>query len=231
MHEPQEDEFALNCLTQMSPLLGWTFPRRAAHYDRFLTFRDCAPAEIARWQTALHWFVQKLTYKHGRPLVLKSPCHTARIRLLLEVFPDAKFVHIHRNPYDVFHSSLHLLRTDGDSWWTLQRPDLTRPRRAHAPAIRGSLRRLFRRARSDSRRPAARDSLRAPGSRSARRTAQAVRGACNSATSPSPSRRCEAISIRSPAIRRTASARSSRTGKHEIARRWRRCFDEWGYAV
>ena len=29
MHEPQEDEFALNCLTQISPLLGWAFPRRA----------------------------------------------------------------------------------------------------------------------------------------------------------------------------------------------------------
>ena len=42
MDEPQEDEFALNCLTQMSVVLSWTFPRRASHYDRFLTFRECS---------------------------------------------------------------------------------------------------------------------------------------------------------------------------------------------
>ena len=124
MHEPQEDEFALSCLTQISPMLGWAFPRRAAHYDRFITLRDCSPAEIARWQAALYWLVQKWTHQHRRPLVLKSPCHTARIRLLLELFPDAKFVHIHRNPYDVFLSTRHLLRSAA-SWAALQRTDLT----------------------------------------------------------------------------------------------------------
>ena len=43
-------------------------------------------------------------------MVFKSPPHTARIRLLLELFPDARFVHIHRNPYDVFGSTRHLIR-------------------------------------------------------------------------------------------------------------------------
>ena len=43
MDEPQEDEFALNCLTQMSFVLSWTFPRRAAHYDRFLTLPRLQP--------------------------------------------------------------------------------------------------------------------------------------------------------------------------------------------
>jgi omega-hydroxy-beta-dihydromenaquinone-9 sulfotransferase len=124
MHEPQEDEFALNCLTQLSPLLCLAFPRRASHYSRFITLRDCTPAQIARWQQTLYWLVQKLTYKHARRLVLKSPSHTARIRLLLEVFPDAKFVHIHRNPYDVFRSSLHLMHTAAQ-WSTLQRIDHT----------------------------------------------------------------------------------------------------------
>jgi omega-hydroxy-beta-dihydromenaquinone-9 sulfotransferase len=122
MHEPQEDEFGLNCVTQLSPLLGLAFPRHAAHYDRFLTFRDMSAADIARWQATLYWLVQKWTYKHGRPLVLKSPCHTARIKMLLEVFPDAKFVHIHRNPYDVFLSSRHLMQTAA-RWSAMQRCD------------------------------------------------------------------------------------------------------------
>ena len=30
--------------------------------------------------------------------------------LLLQMFPDAKFVHIHRNPYDVFHSTRKMLK-------------------------------------------------------------------------------------------------------------------------
>jgi hypothetical protein len=42
--------------------------------------------------------------------VLKSPPHTARIRLLLGLFPDARFVHIHRDPYVVFRSTKHLIR-------------------------------------------------------------------------------------------------------------------------
>jgi LPS sulfotransferase NodH len=49
-----------------------------------------------------------MTWKYGRPLVLKSPPHTARIKLLLEMFPEARFVHIHRNPYVFFQSTKHL---------------------------------------------------------------------------------------------------------------------------
>ncbi len=48
--------------------------------------------------------------RYDRPLILKSPPHTARIRLLLELFPDARFVHIHRHPYVVFRSTRHLIR-------------------------------------------------------------------------------------------------------------------------
>jgi LPS sulfotransferase NodH len=55
--------------------------------------------------------------------VLKSPPHTARIRLLLEMFPEARFVHIHRDPYVVFQSFQHYY--DTACWYTyMQRPDL-----------------------------------------------------------------------------------------------------------
>lgn len=107
---PTEDEVALGTMTGLSPYLGWYFPRGLAHYDRYLTFRGVPEGEVARWKDALTTFLKKLTLKVGRPLVLKSPPHTGGIRLLLGLFPDARFVHIHRNPYDVFGSTRHLVR-------------------------------------------------------------------------------------------------------------------------
>jgi hypothetical protein len=42
--------------------------------------------------------------------------------MLLELFPDAKFVHIHRNPYAVFQSSRRTV-LKVSPWSALQRPD------------------------------------------------------------------------------------------------------------
>jgi len=124
---PQEDEFALAILTGRSPYMGHSFPRRWAHYMRYLDFRDVAPAERREWQRGLLDFVRKLTvYRGPRPLLLKSPPHTARIPLLLELFPDARFIHIHRNPYRVFQSNLHML-TEGLPLAKIQSGDLPEP--------------------------------------------------------------------------------------------------------
>ena len=132
MSSPQEDEFAMCVMNFMSPCMGWVFPKRRDYYARYLTMRDVSQAEISEWKGAFLLFLKKLTLLHGRPLVLKSPPHTARIKLLLQMFPDAKFVHIHRNPFDVFHSTqktmktvshLHQLQTppaDGLDDWILQ---------------------------------------------------------------------------------------------------------------
>jgi hypothetical protein len=101
---PLEDEFATRG-TLCSPFLRWAFPGWTEHYDRYLTFRGVPEEEVAEWKAALLLFYKKLSWKYGRPLVLKSPPHTCRIGLLLEIFPDARFVHIYRNPYAVFQST------------------------------------------------------------------------------------------------------------------------------
>jgi hypothetical protein len=106
----QEDEIAYLVLTQLSPYMDWCFPRSRVGYDRYLTFRDADPAEVAAWSSALVGFLKALTLKTGRPLILKSPPHTARVRLILEQFPDARFVHIRRDPYAVFVSTVGLLK-------------------------------------------------------------------------------------------------------------------------
>lgn len=102
---PAEDEFAIAQISLLSSYLSWMFPKNMSRYDKYLTLQEATPEEIQRWKAALVEFVRKMTIKTGRPLVFKSPPHTCRIRLLLELFPDARFVHIHRNPFEVFSST------------------------------------------------------------------------------------------------------------------------------
>jgi hypothetical protein len=116
---PYEDEFATAALASRSPYLSVLFPRRMDHYDRYLTFRGVPEREIAQWQEALVFFLKKLSWKYKRPLVLKSPAHTCRIRLLLDLFPDARFVHIHRDPPTVFQSTRKMYAL-ASWWWSLQ---------------------------------------------------------------------------------------------------------------
>ena len=53
-------------------------------------------------------FLKEVTVRTGKRLVLKSPPHTARVPVLLDLFPRAKFVHIVRDPRVVFPSTLNL---------------------------------------------------------------------------------------------------------------------------
>jgi len=120
---PQEDEFAPLLLVFRSLYLGISFPRHEDQYSQYLSFAGVPRDEVEQWKAALIWFCKKLTFKYGRSLLLKSPPHTARIRLLMEMFPDARFVHIHRNPYHVFQSQRHFF--DTAIWYTyLQRPNI-----------------------------------------------------------------------------------------------------------
>jgi hypothetical protein len=105
---PGEDEPALAVLSLKSPSIAWMFPRRELHYDRYLTFEGVPNQDVDRWKKAVIYYVKRLTLRSHRPLLMKSPAHTSRIKLLLELFPNAKFIHIHRNPFTVYQSTLRL---------------------------------------------------------------------------------------------------------------------------
>jgi hypothetical protein len=129
---PAEEEFFLCRMTLLSPILSQVFPRRAEHYDRYLTFRGVPAKEVERWKAAFLRLARKLTWKYRRPLLFKSPANTARVKLLLEVFPDARFVHVHRNPYVVYQSSMRL-RLMLSALFSFQRLD---PAKLHARLVR-----------------------------------------------------------------------------------------------
>ena len=108
---PQEDEFALGNLGVPSPYLSMMFPRRGPVHREYLDLRDLSPAERRRWKRKLDEFFRRLTFRDPRRIVVKSPPHTARVRTLLEMYPEAKFVHLVRNPYDLYISTVNLWKS------------------------------------------------------------------------------------------------------------------------
>ena len=108
---PQEDEFALCNMGIPSPYLVWAFPKHGPVADDYLDLVSLSDADRERWKAALKFFVQRVASKRNRRVVLKSPPHTARVQTLLEAFPDARFVHIVRNPLEIFPSTVRLWMT------------------------------------------------------------------------------------------------------------------------
>jgi len=109
-HLPQEDEFALCNMGARSPYLSTAFPNRPLQDRDYLDLANLPPAALDRWKRCLLRFLKSLTVQEAKPIVLKSPPHTARIRVLLEMFPQAKFVHIVRDPQVLFASTCNLWR-------------------------------------------------------------------------------------------------------------------------
>ena len=108
---PQEDEFALCMLGQPSPYLTIAFPNNPPQCQNFLDLENVSPGALRGWKRTLKQFLKQLTYKTGKRLVLKSPPHTARIKVLSAMFPDALFIHIVRDPYVVYPSTVNLWKT------------------------------------------------------------------------------------------------------------------------
>lgn len=107
-NQPQEDEFAIASTCALSPMTAFSFWNNRDRYNRFTAFSDVEESEVQAWKDSLHQFLKKLSSKYERPLILKSPAHTAKVATLLEMYPDAKFVMIHRNPYEVIVSAHHM---------------------------------------------------------------------------------------------------------------------------
>jgi hypothetical protein len=105
---PQEDEFALCMLGQRSPYLTIAFPNNPPQDGAYLDLEGISTGALHGWQRTLVQFLKLVTYKTGKRLVLKSPPHTARIKVLKEMFPGALFIHIMRDPYVVYASTVNL---------------------------------------------------------------------------------------------------------------------------
>lgn len=103
---PQEDEAALANMQPLSFYHGLYFPRRLReNFNAGVFFQGCSSREVSRWQQRMRYFLQKVALTHAdKTLVVKNPVYTARVRMLREMFPGARFIHIHRHPLAIFRS-------------------------------------------------------------------------------------------------------------------------------
>jgi len=110
---PYEEEYAIANLSPYSFYHGWYFPNNWKFYfDKYATFKKATDKTIEQWKKTYDYFLKKIAYKnHGKPVLLKSITNTARIKYLLELYPNAKFIHIHRNPYEVYFSTWKLYQS------------------------------------------------------------------------------------------------------------------------
>jgi len=104
---PQEDETAVANMTLLSYFHAIYFPRAFERfYRRGLFLEGATPALVRQWERRLDRFLWKLErLQPGRPLLVKNPVYTARVAQLARLYPGARFLHIVRNPHEVFAST------------------------------------------------------------------------------------------------------------------------------
>lgn len=104
---PGEEDVSLTTLIKQQAS-HWTmlFPESGeSMFDKNTLLEKLTREEMKNWKSSYQFILKKISLKNrGKQLVLKNPPNTARIRTLLELFPDAKFIHIMRDPLEVFSS-------------------------------------------------------------------------------------------------------------------------------
>ena len=104
---PQEEEFALGDKDPLCYYYFWMFPHSTLrYYDKFLRFQGISQKLAAKWKEDYKLLIKKALKSTNRQRFLsKNPPNSARIKVLLEMFPNAKFIFIHRNPVEVYLST------------------------------------------------------------------------------------------------------------------------------
>ena len=115
--QPQEEEFAIANSTACAYYHFLIYPQLMPHYrSRFLSFETASAVELNEFCNALQRVINVALYCSGKGRFLsKNPPNTARIPILLRLFPDAKFVYIHREKGDVLRSTKEFFRRTTDA--------------------------------------------------------------------------------------------------------------------
>jgi hypothetical protein len=107
---PYEEEAGIAVISLWSFFHGFHFPKNAEEqYVKSIHYKGLSEEEKDQWDKSYYNFMKTVSYtNNGKRLLLKDPANTARIPTLLKLFPDAKFIHIKRNPYKVYLSTVKM---------------------------------------------------------------------------------------------------------------------------
>ncbi|MEF8847955.1 MAG: sulfotransferase [Candidatus Thermoplasmatota archaeon] len=110
MDGPYEEEAGMAVLFPWSFFHCLHFPKNAEEqYLKSIHFSNLDDLDIEEWKKEYLHLIKGATYSNnGSRLVVKNPANTGRIKMLLNLFPNALFVHIYRNPYKVYRSTLRM---------------------------------------------------------------------------------------------------------------------------
>lgn len=113
-----EEELALVSTSPLSFYHVSFFPKSNPEiFNDSILFRGNQTALIEQWRQDYVWFLKKVSLiKNGKRFLLKNPANTARINQLIDMFPGAKFIHIKRDPYQVFRSTVDLYYKAQKEW-------------------------------------------------------------------------------------------------------------------
>lgn len=109
---PQEEEFSLTNSMPYTYYNMWYLPKYWDEYcDKYLLFEGISDEELRRFDEEFVKVIKIALWNTGGSQFLsKNPPHTGRLKHLVELFPDAKFIYLMRNPYTVFESSRSFFR-------------------------------------------------------------------------------------------------------------------------
>ena len=109
-YAPTEEEHPLTNITEKSGMQSFFFPKNWSYFNQYNLFENTSENKINRWLNTYNKLLLQIEWfnKCNKQLLLKNPHNTGRIKALVKRYPSAKFIYIHRNPYDVYQSMLHL---------------------------------------------------------------------------------------------------------------------------
>jgi hypothetical protein len=109
LDDPAEEEQAFSTMSTRSSIHSFFFPKNQDYFCKYHLFKDISEAEKRKWQEDYLFLLKNIAYyTKKRRLLLKNPHNTGRVKELLELFPDAKFIFIHRDPFTVYRSTKKL---------------------------------------------------------------------------------------------------------------------------
>jgi len=105
LSEPtEEDDCLMNKVSAFSAYWGLVFHKR---WGKWLNGAQQFKVQkyLDGWKREYLKTIKYVTFKNqGKQIVLKSPPNTERISLLLQLFPQSKFLFIYRNPFHLYYS-------------------------------------------------------------------------------------------------------------------------------